>query len=374
MTQLNRREWLRLLGVASAATAAGLPTLAANDRALGSAVEATGAELVRLSANENPYGPSPAVREAMIKAFDQSCRYPFAQAGELATLLAKKEGVKPENIVLTAGSTEGLKAAGLTFGLAGGEIVAADPTFQALMDYAEQFGAYIHRVPLTPELGHDLVAMERRVSNKTGLVFVCNPNNPTGHLLGATELRDFCQRLAARTMVFCDEAYCDYITAPNYPSMVELVRQDYNVIVSRTFSKVHGLAGVRIGYLIARADLATRLRENTMANLSMLAIHAAKAALNDTAFYQFSLQKAAEAKKQVYNLLDELKLSYVPSHGNFVFFKTGQDIRELQTAMAQQGVLVGRPFPPLLEWCRISLGTPSEMNAFTGALRQVLRG
>jgi len=246
MTAVNRRNWLKLIGLAG--TGAALAPLANAKSAQGfnfpaPALPITGP--VRLSSNENPYGPSPKVREAMIKAFDEAFRYPFSYTKELTRMIAEKEGVGPEHIVLTAGSTEGLKVTGLSFGMHGGEIVAADPTFQSLMTYGEQFGAHIHWVPLDNTLTHDLQAMEKRVNNNTRLVFVCNPNNPTGTLLPAEKMRDFCRSMAGRAIVFADEAYFDYVTEPGYPSMVELVKQDFNIIVSRTFSKVFGLAGIR---------------------------------------------------------------------------------------------------------------------------------
>lgn len=374
MQSVNRRDWLRLVGLAGAATALG--------NVAGAAIPAPEAapylsrlilpgQPARLSSNENPYGPSKKVREAMINAFDDACRYPFSYTRELTSMIAKKEGVSPEHIVLTAGSTEGLKVAGLSFGIHGGEIISAHPTFNSLMTYAEQFGAHVHWVPLDNTLTHDLEAMEKRVNNNTRLVFVCNPNNPTGTLLSAAKMRDFCRSLAGRAIVFADEAYFDYITEPGYPSMVELVKDDYNVIVSRTFSKVYGMAGIRAGYLIARPDIARRLNENCMANLNMLAISAAKAAMEDQEFYRFSLQKNEEAKQYLYNLFKELKINYVPSHANFVFFETGKDIQTFIADMFMHGISVGRPFPPLNTWCRVSTGTMEEMEAFGAAMRKM---
>src|SRR5690606_2268023 len=151
----------------------------------------------------------------------------------------------------------------------------AEPTYLSLLNYAEEMGGHIHMVPVDDQMGHDLEEMEKRITSKTGLVFVCNPNNPTGTLLPADKMRDFCESISHRTMVFADEAYFDYITEPDYPSMVELVKEGANVIVSRTFSKVYGLAGIRIGYLIARPDIISRLSQATMAGLSVTAAFAA---------------------------------------------------------------------------------------------------
>ncbi len=281
MNTTDRRNWLKTMalggGFALLGGAEGLAHIAHTP-----ARPAAGP--VKLNSNENPFGPSASVREVLRENFDLGCRYPFQYLKELVRDIARKEEVPESCVVVTGGSTEGLKATGLVYGLEGGEIVAADPTFQALLRYAEYFGAYVHRVPLDDSLTHDLQAMERRITGKTRLVFLCNPNNPSGTLLDPGRLRDFCTAVAGRAVVFSDEAYYDYITEPDYPSMVELVRDHYNVIVSKTFSKVYGLAGMRIGYLIARPDIALRLRESLMANTNTLAILAARQALKDTEF------------------------------------------------------------------------------------------
>ena len=290
----------------------------------------------------------------------------------LEKIIAEKEEVPASSVVVTGGSTEGLQAAGLIYGLQGGEIIAADPTFQALLTYAEQFGAYVHRVPLDEALQHDLEAMERRITSKTRLIFICNPNNPSGTLLDAGKLKDFIYATDHRAVIFSDEAYYDYISIPDYPSMVDLVKEGRNVIVSKTFSKVYGLAGLRIGYLIARPDIASRLREALMANTNILAILAAQAALKDSEFYQFSIAQNEQAKEHIYRELNAMNLPFIKSHTNFVFFKTGRDIRELGRHMADRNVLIGRPFPPLTDWARISTGRMEDMKTFTEALRQVI--
>lgn len=374
MATLDRRQWLRTAGLGGAFSLLG------GWKALASPEVWDAPEFIsfdapaRLSSNENPYGPSPRVREAILKGLQDGCRYPFSQSGKLLEALARKEGLTPDHIVLTAGSTEGLKTAGLTYGIQSGEIVASNPTFHVLMEYAEQFGAYVHRVPVNAQLGHDLDAMERRITQLTKLVFVCNPDNPTGTLLPAARMRDFCASVSRRAVVFSDEAYFDYVAEPGYPSMTELVKADMNVIVSRTFSKVYGLAGIRIGYLAARPDIAARLRKNVMANLSMPAIHAALAALEDHDFYRHSLQKNEEAKTVICKALDRFGMKYVPSHANFVFFQTGRPIQEFNKAMADKGVIVGRAFPPLLDWCRVSTGTEEEVERFVKALEIVGKG
>lgn len=372
---LNRRQWLKTAGLATgffsaASVAAAIPSfhdvLEKNQwNHLPPGLK------VKLSSNENPYGPSPAVRETMNKAFDKVCRYPWAERNEITEKIAKKEGVSPEHVLVTVGSTEGLKITALTYLQSGGEVVAGDPTFEAMLFYASQLGAYVNRVPVNEDLSLDLAEMERRYNSNTRLVFLCNPNNPTGTILPATQVRDFCESLSGRTMVFSDEAYYDYITEPGYPSMVELVKKNRNVIVSRTFSKVYGLAGIRIGYLVARPDVIQRIQEFQVDRPNMLALYAASTAIDEKEFYRYSLDMNAKARQMIYDSLDALKLRYVPSHTNFVFFKTGRNIREVISALQEEGVQVGRPFPPLMDWCRVSTGRLEEVAEFQKALMKV---
>lgn len=372
MNQINRRNWLRLTGLAgSAALVAPLQANIPNYYGLG-ADEGKINGVARLSSNENPFGPSKKVREAIMTGFDEGCRYPFGKVQELMKALAEREGVEPNQIVITGGSTEGLKATGLTYGVHGGEIISPDPTYLSLLSYAEQFGAFINRVPLNDKLEHDLDEMEKRVNSGTRLVFVCNPNNPTGTIIPKDKITDFCQSLSQRTLVFSDEAYGDFITDANYPSMIGLVKEGANVIVSRTFSKVYGLAGLRVGYLVARPDIADRIRPNVMANTNMLAIYGALAALKDDEFYKFSLEKNEEGKAYIYGILDEIGLNYIKSHTNFVFFHTGRPIQKLISQMNEKGVNIGRPFPPLTDWCRISTGKMEDLQRFGEALKEVM--
>ncbi len=371
--KFNRREWLR-----SAALAGGFTLL----NGFSSIEPLTEEEIkrfnprklnnpIRLSSNENPYGPSEYVRNAVKKAFDDGCRYPYAYADELAEMLATKHGVAKESIIITGGSTEGLKIAGITFTAGGGEIIAAKPTFLAMMQYAEMWGANINWVPVDENMGYDLPEIEKRITSKTKMVFLCNPNNPTSTLLPKDTLKDFCESVSKRTIVFSDEAYYEYIEDPTYPSMIELVKKGANVVVSKTFSKVYGMAGMRIGYLIAKPELAQTIRRNVVAMSNVYAIEGAKAALRDDDFFKFSLKKNKEAKDIIYKTLDHLELPYVNSSTNFVFFKSGRHINTLGKQMLDQGVRIGRPFPPFYDWCRISTGTLEEVQAFAKGLLKV---
>ena len=367
--ELNRRQWLKTAALAGGLTlinGLGVQVLTAEERKKFNPRDFTNP--IRLSSNENPYGPSERVRNAVKNAFNVGCRYPYSYADNLEKTLAKKLGVDPVSVIVTGGSTEGLKISGITFAANGGEIIAAKPTFLAMMQYAEMWGANINWVPVDKNLGYDLPEIEKRISSKTKMVFICNPNNPTSTLLPADTLKDFCSSVSKKTIVFSDEAYYDYIEIPNYPSMIELVKKEENVVVSKTFSKVYGMAGMRIGYLIAKPELAQIIRRNIVAMSNIFAIEGAKEALKDDDFYNFSLQKNAEAKKIIYRTLDHLDLHYIKSHANFVFFKSGKEINVLGKQMLGKGIKIGRAFPPFYDWCRISTGTLEEVQLFSKSL------
>ena len=371
---MNRRSWLKrgsALGAMSLIAAPALATsltreekIAYNPRPF--------AKPATLHFNENPFGPSKKVREAMHQNFDLGCRYPSQVLDDLASKIATKEGVTPDHIVIGAGSTEGLKITGLTYANNGGEIIAARPTFLAMLMYAEQWGGKINWVDLDKDMRLDVDEMEKRISSKTELIFLCNPNNPTSTLLPKDQLVDFVETASEKTIVFSDEAYYDFIEEPNYPSMVDKVKQGKDVIVSKTFSKVYGLAGLRIGYLVAKPSTARRLRQNMVANTNMMAITGANAAMEDKEFYDFSIAKNKEAKSMMRMTMDDLGLKYADSHTNFLFFETGMDIERFNRMMLDEGVQVGRPFPPYRNWCRVSTGLIEEVEMFNAALRKIV--
>jgi len=335
--------------------------------------------IVKLSSNENPYGPSERVLNAIKNSFNDACRYPYEFIQELQKTLAKKHDVPIESIVITGGSNEALRITGLAISNKGGNIVAGQPTYLALMNYAEAWGAEIKWVPVDSDKGYDLKKIRGSIDKETNMVFIANPNNPTGTLLNANSLADFCEDISKQTLVFCDEAYYDYINEKDYPSMDYLVRKGENVIISRTFSKVYGMAGLRIGYLVLKPKLADDLfgkyspygRPNIMAQTNVLAVAAASEALKDTDFYKFSLKKANEEKDKIYKLLDYLDLKYVKSSTNFVFFESKKHIDKLSAEMLEKGVRVGRPFPPFYDWCRISTGTSEEVDIFIESMLEV---
>ena len=377
---LSRRKWLTysgLTGIALAANGCNLKAEPLQKQKPSAQISETPSRfvpadgIVRLSSNENRYAPSNAIRQAMIGAMDKTYLYSPSHYKSLVNKLAEKEGVSPDHILLVSGSNEGLRLTGLVYGRDGGEIVTGTPTYKALLSYAELYGGKITSVPLDQDLRYDLNALEEKITDKTSMVFFCNPNNPTGTIVDGSEATAFCRRASEKTLVFSDEAYSDYIEVPDYPTMVPLVKEGRNVIVSHTFSKVYGMAGVRVGYLIARPDIVEMLKPRVMGYVNMMGLAGAIAALEDKEFYQYSLQKNREAKEFIYKVADELGMRHVKSHTNFVFVETGMDAAVLVDKMLEHKVRVGRPFPPLSQWCRVSTGTEDDMAQWADAMRKV---
>jgi histidinol-phosphate aminotransferase len=330
-----------------------------------------GDDNVRLSSNENPYSPSPKMAKAIAELGPDLCRYPNMHFSTLEKMIAEREGVDPAQVVVTSGSREALNAVGLVNSLNGGNIAACMPTYKSLLSYAEHFGALLNISPLDENMGYNLPAIKASLNDETKLVFICNPNNPTGTLLDADELSNFCKEVSTKVPVFVDEVYKDYIEEKDYPSMKGLIDEGYNVIIARTFSKIYGLAGARVGYLMTNKDQATYLRKSLMSGTNILGLKMAMTALEDESFREFSLVKNKQAKQMIYEALDEIGLKYIPSHTNFVFFHTGQPIAQVAKTFADRGVEVGRAFPPFNDWCRISTGTLEEVEVFTTIAKDV---
>jgi histidinol-phosphate aminotransferase len=368
MNNLNRRSWLRTAGLAGTAIATGGLTGLATDRKTPAALN-TADDIVRLMSNENPYGPPQSVRDAMTEAMQYGYQYPRSHYDVLLDKIAAKEGVSKDHILLVSGSNEGLRVAGLTYCQPGRDVVTCTPTYGALLQYVEQFNVNIVEVGLDDHLAFDLSAIQDAVTDQTDMVFYVNPNNPTGALVDGQESVDFCNRMSERTLVFSDEAYGDYIEEANYPTMVLLVKAGKNVIVSRTFSKVYGMAGIRVGYLVARPDMIEQMKPKVMSYVHVMAVYGAAAAMEDTDFRQYALQKNREAKQHIYDVADELGMRYIPSHTNFVFIQTGVDVTEVGERMKKHNIWVGRPFDPLQDWCRISTGTDQAMERWGAAMR-----
>jgi histidinol-phosphate aminotransferase len=370
---IHRRDWLRSASLmAGAGLVLGRDAFAMSPAEVAARVGPAGADRrIRMSFNENPYGPPQSARDAMVQWWSEASLYQPAGIPALQKLVAERWGVPADHVLVTQGSSEGLDATAAAF-TRGGEIVAATPTYDRLLAYGEALGATVTRVPLDASLTHDLAAMERAVGPLTRLVFVCNPNNPTGTIVESAELESFSTRVAPRAPVFVDEAYFEYADAPGHRSMIPLVTAGHDVIVSRTASKIHGMAGLRIGFLVARPELLERIRPFVMGSPNAMAARAAITAVQDTEAQAFVKRQNAASREVIYRGLDALGLRYVKSQGNMVFFHTGRPASEVAAAFAARGIDVGRPFPPMLDWCRVSTTTPEDTERFVTALRSVM--
>ncbi|HVN43785.1 MAG TPA: histidinol-phosphate transaminase [Steroidobacteraceae bacterium] len=322
--------------------------------------------------NENPYGPSPAARAAVSESIAQGCRYPSDEdIAALTALIAAREGVSPEHIVTGTGSGELLCALGLLYGHDGGEIIAAQPTYDELAQYAQRRGAVLRPVPVDAQLRHDLPAMHAALGSRTRAVYLCNPNNPTGTALPAAQIRDFIRSLPPPVVAIVDEAYMDFAATGATGSVADLVGSGGRVVVLRTFSKIHGMAGLRCGYAIAPPEISAVLAGARMTTPNLFAVRAAKASLGDAQFLADCRRRILASRARITGELTRLQLRYAEPQGNFVFFDTGMPLARFTDLMRERGVLVGRLFPPFDRWCRISIGTEPEVTAFLGALREV---
>ncbi len=329
----------------------------------------SGSHMLRLIANENPYGPSPAARAAANKAVDEGWKYAVRETGELKKLIAAHEGVATGNIMVSAGSSEALRVAALLYGRHGGRMVAATPTFSFLPGYARTLGCEINEVPLDVAMKHDLDAMAAAVDVGTRLVYVCQPNNPTGTLLDGKELHAFIDDVSVRSPVVVDEAYLDLWDDLPLHSAVSKVREGKQVIVTRTFSKLHGMAGLRVGYAIAPKEVIKQLEQLRVTQMSYTGVLAATASLQDKEFLDFSRARIRECLAITNGVLDELGLPHTETRGNFVYFDTGGSPREFMGAMRKAGILTGLSYKPYATWARVSMGRVEEMEILADAMR-----
>ncbi|MFZ6014345.1 MAG: pyridoxal phosphate-dependent aminotransferase [Bacteroidota bacterium] len=371
-SSLNRRSWLKASLGATAGLVYGTSLV---NQLMAAPVSETERKFfsdsfrspfkIRLNSNENPYGPSENARKAIQQIISEGNRYPFEVMDDLKALLAQKEGVSPDHIALGAGSADLLCATGAAFGIEDGRILSAYPTFPLLMNYAEVFNVMWDKVNVNEKLEHDYQALASQVKDDTRLVFVCNPNNPTGTLVDPQIVKSFCEEVSKKVPVFSDEAYLEFLDPSQQVSMVELVKKDQNVIVSRTFSKIYGLAGLRLGYIVAKPELIKKIsRYQAGFPISQMGIATAKASLNDMAFVELSRSKNAEARKHLTDYLDKKGLMYGKPYTNFVFFDPKADAQQIMNKLAEKGIGIRVWDFNNRQWCRVSIGTLDEMKLF----------
>jgi histidinol-phosphate aminotransferase len=372
---LTRRRLLGYLGVGSAAfaaTGAWLPAYADSGEIL---PLRSGAVPLALNYNENSFGMSPkAVLAAQSAIAQAGNRYADNSIEELTERLADKHRVPTGWIVLGNGSTEVLGAIVRMMANESGTVIEPTPTFGAVSEYATAEGVQVITVPVNTDFTTNLTALRAAAQKVSGLVLInlCDANNPTGTICDRDELQDWVTNAPANQLFLLDEAYVDYAQLnPAFGSLLPLVREGReNLIIARTFSKVYGMAGMRIGYGVAAPATMKRLRPFTASwNLNAAGVAAAIASLQDNAFYQQSLNSNAAAKKILVKTLDDLSLRYIPASTNFLLHRVRGPLADYQRRMKSNGILVGRRMTTEDSWNRISIGTPAEMQTFSATLR-----
>ncbi len=367
---VSRRRFAQLLGAGAAAVVV-RPSLSFGKPTQAITTPLSEGGIVRLSANENPYGPSSKALQAMTDSFGLACRYPDEHNNLLLDKLAKLNGVSHDQILLGDGSGEILKLCAETFtGPQNGKLVAADPTFEAILNGASANGAEVVKVPLTSSFGHDLPKM--LTAAKGGLIYICNPNNPTASITPKDELHEFIVKTTPDTMILVDEAYFHYADSPDYESVIPLVEERPNLIVSRTFSKIYGMAGLRCGYCVAQKETVERMRRNQMwDSVNCMALAAATASLDDPDHVSNGQRLNREAKTFVISELDKMGYKQIPSQANFIMFDCKRPVVPIIKAMKERNIHVGRLFPALPNHMRLTIGKKSEMESFLSAFREV---
>lgn len=381
---LSRRSFVSALGIAGAAST--LPWISARgaEASLGDSSLLHGgpkslrlpADLIRLDSNENPYGPASSAIDAVTRMFGETARYPDASEDSLRAAIAAKHGVKVESVLLGCGSTEILKLATEALTSPTRALVTAAPTFETPTTTAKRMGTPIRAIDVDGAVRLDLDAMLGQARG-SGLVFLCNPNNPTGTLHGIGDVKQFIGAVRTRspeTYVLVDEAYFEYVDDPAYASAIPVAIADPQVIVARTFSKVFGIAGLRIGYAIAAPATIEKLNPYRVSNgINVMGATAATSSLGLDAHLSRQRALNREARSFAMQAMSGLGYQVVPSHTNFFLADIRRDPKAFQTACRSRGLAVGRPFPPLKTHARISIGTMEEMQRAMNIIADVLK-
>lgn len=364
---VTRRNFFRNVAAGAAATAAlpGLAELAFSELVPASRASEPGGPII-LSRNENAYGPSQKVIASMQEAVGFANRYPDPAVSALHERIAKSHSIKPEQLVLGCGSGEILNIAASAFLGPGKKLITGLPTFESIGRSAKILGAEVAEVPLTKNYSHDLEAMLARTDASTGLIYICNPNNPTGSLTPRKDLEEFVRKLPATTTVLFDEAYHHFVAAtPDYTSFIDNPMNDGRVIVARTFSKVFGLAGIRVGYAVgASAKMKSLAARRLQEGLNAVGARAALVAYDDVEYVQMSAKRNADDRQEFFNQAKARKVQGIDSYANFAMLQAGRPAVEVIEHFKKNNIQIARLFPSMNTFVRVSFGTPPEMKEF----------
>lgn len=366
---MSRRTFAGTLGAAAGVAILDTPLMSRAAEAATRRVRPSDA--VILSSNENPYGPSAGALEAAAKA--AANRYPDALEEEAREAIAKHHGVAVDQVLLGCGSSEILRMADMAFSGPGRRVVAAEPTFEAVLMFAKVLHADGVKVPLTADFRHDLPKMADACDASTGLLYVCNPNNPTATIVTGDEMAAFAAKVPASAMILVDEAYHHFVEDPRYRSSLELIAKHPNVVVARTFSKIYGMAGLRLGYAVgSKETIAAMAPYASWSNTNAAVLAAAAASLADPNLVPRQKKLLNDTRKWLVSELTKQGRRTMPSEANFVMVDVGGDVAPVIQAFRARKILVGRKFPSLPTWLRVTVGKRDEMAAFLAALPEIV--
>ena len=329
--------------------------------------------IAHLSSNENCWGPPESVMKAMNNAWKYSNRYGYPDANIVGEI-AKHHGVKPENILLGAGSGEILDVVGTTFLLGGKKVLGVEPSYSSVYQHATSIKTTAIKLPLGKDYRQDMAAMIKAANTRAseiGLVYLCNPNNPTGIVVSKQEVKQLLDGIPKDMPVLIDEAYHHFVDDPSYATSVPYVIEGRPVIIARTFSKIAALAGMRLGYAVATADIVQKMRPYSMGSINALVKHGGAASLKDTAAQAEVKNKVMALRKKTTSELNALGYETLPSETNFFMVSIGREIVPVIEEFRKKGVAVGRPFPPMTTHMRVSIGTADEMARFMTAFKEI---
>ena len=325
--------------------------------------------MIRLGSNENPHGPSTLAKQAMIDAVGISNRYQWDMNAELKTEIAKMTGHTKDHVALGAGSSELLGIVSLWAAYKKGNVVASEPTFKLWMPAARRMGLPTKLVPLTETKHNDLNGLMNAMDQETKMVYLCNPNNPTGTVSPTSVLENFIQKVASTTIVLLDEAYTDYYDTPSMSKMIDAYP---NLVIAKTFSKTFGMAGARVGYVLAHPNTIKQLNEfQAWANAgpSAVSMQGALAAIKDKAFVTYCKQENIKAKEVLYQGFDALGIKHIKSFTSFVYFDTATYKKDIPALLLANQITGARSFEQNSTWLRISIGTVAEMEKVVAVLK-----
>lgn len=365
--ETNRRNWLRQISIVAAGLGISpLKNFASADKKYFN-YNPVGTS-IRLSSNENPYGPSALARIAMAENINISNRYNWELTSELIAAIAKENNITVDNILMGAGSTEILDLTVRFAAIRNGSFIVADPAYNYWADAAQTLGLKKISVPLTADKRHNLPAMLKAIQPDTQMIYICNPNNPTGTICDRNELVAFIKQASKKVLVLVDEAYIDFT---DQHSLNDLVKDNKNLVVAKTFSKIYGLAGARVGYAIANPATIERLSQlQSWANgsISVASAAGALASLKDENFVRET--KSSNEKVKIYTIgqLEHLNISCIPSHANFIYFSLANYKKDFFEQLKNNSVIGTKIYEEQGKWSRITVGTMLEMQKFISAL------